>query len=227
MRAALSVVIPTLNVDAALPACLGALMEGLEAGVIRELVISDGGSGDATLRIADAAGAVIVRGAPSRGGQLRRGAKVAAGEWLLFLHADTDLPQGWSAAVSDHMACGGAAYFRLGFDAAGAMPTLVAGWANLRSRLFGLPYGDQGLLIPRALYDAVGGYPDIALMEDVAMARALRGRLSALPLRVRTSATKYQREGWVRRGARNLVLLLRYFAGADPTRLAARYRASK
>ncbi len=227
MRAALSVVIPTLNVDAALSACLGALMEGLEAGVIRELVISDGGSGDATLRIADAAGAVIVRGVPSRGGQLRRGAEVAAGEWLLFLHADTGLPQGWSAAVSDHMARGGAGYFRLGFDAAGVMPTLVAGWANLRSRLFGLPYGDQGLLIPRALYDAVGGYPDIALMEDVAMARALRGRLSALPLRVRTSAAKYQRDGWVRRGARNLVLLLRYFAGADPTRLAARYRASK
>ncbi|SHK95590.1 hypothetical protein SAMN05444414_10330 [Roseovarius marisflavi] len=227
MRAALSVVIPTLNADAALPACLGALIEGLEAGLIRELIISDGGSGDGTLRIADAAGAVIVQGAPSRGGQLRRGAKVASGAWLLFLHADTVLPVGWSAAVSDHVARGGAGYFRLGFDAGGGMARFVAGWANLRSWLFGLPYGDQGLLIPRDLYDAVGGYPDIALMEDVAMARALRGRLAPLPLRVRTSAAKYRREGWLRRGGRNLILLARYFLGAAPARLAARYRASK
>jgi len=227
MRAALSVVIPTLNADAALPACLAALIEGLEAGLIRELVISDGGSGDATLAIADAAGAVIVQGAPSRGGQLRRGAKVAAGEWLLFLHADTVLPAGWSGAVSDHMARGGAAYFRLGFDAGGGMAWFVAGWANLRSRLFRLPYGDQGLLISCTEYDAVGGYPDIALMEDVAMARALRGRLTALPLRVRTSAARYRRDGWLRRGGRNLILLCRYFLGADPARLAARYRASK
>lgn len=227
MRAALSVVIPTLNADAALPACLGALIEGLEAGLIRELIISDGGSGDGTLRIADEVGAVIVQGAPSRGGQLRRGAQVASGGWLLFLHADTVLPAGWPEAVSGHMARGGAAYFRLGFDAGGGMARFVAGWANLRSALFGLPYGDQGLLIPRELYDAVGGYPDMPLMEDVAMARALRGRLAALPLRVRTSAAKYRREGWLRRGGRNLMLLTRYFLGADPARLAARYRASK
>ncbi|MDT8328981.1 MAG: TIGR04283 family arsenosugar biosynthesis glycosyltransferase [Roseovarius sp.] len=227
MRAVLSVVIPTWNADLGLPTCLAALIEGLEVGLVRELIISDGGSGDGTLRIADEVGAVIVQGAPSRGGQLRRGAKVAAGEWLLFLHADTVLPVGWAKAVSDQMARGGAGYFRLGFDATGLMPMLVAGWANLRSRLFGLPYGDQGLLISRDLYDAVGGYRDMPLMEDVAMARALRGRLSALPLRVRTSAAKFAREGWLRRGGRNLILLARYFLGANPARLAARYRVSK
>ncbi|WP_300548275.1 TIGR04283 family arsenosugar biosynthesis glycosyltransferase [Roseovarius sp.] len=227
MRAVLSVVIPTLNADAALPACLAALIEGLEAGLIRELIISDGGSGDGTLRMADEAGAVIVQGAPSRGGQLRRGAHVASGEWLLFLHADTVLPVGWAGAVRDQIVRGGPAYFRLGFDATGLMPMLVAGWANLRSRLFGLPYGDQGLLISRADYDAAGGYRDIALMEDVAMARALKGRLAALPLRVCTSAARYQADGWFLRGMRNLALLARYFAGGDPARLAARYRASK
>jgi len=224
MRAALSVVIPTRNAGASLPVCLAALMEGLEAGVIRELVVTDGGSGDATVQIADAAGAVIVQGAATRGGQLRRGAQVAGGDWLLFLHADTVLPVGWAGAVSAQMALGGPAAFRLSFDATGVMPGMVAGWANLRSRVLGLPYGDQALLIARKEYEAVGGFADIPLMEDVAMARALKGGIALLPLAVTTSAARYRREGWLRRGARNLWTLIRYLCGADPVRLAEAYR---
>ncbi len=224
MRAKLSVVMPTLNAEAGLARSLPALAEGLEAGLIRELVISDGGSQDNTARVADAAGAVLVSGAASRGGQLRRGVQVAGGDWLMILHADSVLPPGWTAAVGAHMAASdGAAAFRLAFDARGAAPALVAGWANLRSRIFGLPYGDQGLVLPRSLYDAVGGYPDIPLMEDVAMARALKGRITLLPLAVTTSAARYRRDGWLRRGARNLLLLLRYLAGARPEDLARRY----
>ena len=165
MRAKLSVVIPTLNAAAALPACLSALMAGVETGLIRELVISDSGSQDATMAIAEEAGAVQVSGPPSRGGQLRRGAGAAGGDWLLFLHADSQLPDGWTDAVEAQMAAGRPACFRLKFDARGMAPALVAGWANLRSRLLGLPYGDQGLLISRADYDAIGGFPDIPLME--------------------------------------------------------------
>ncbi|MBC7132759.1 MAG: TIGR04283 family arsenosugar biosynthesis glycosyltransferase [Roseovarius sp.] len=224
MRAALSVVIPTLDAGRDLPACLGALFEGVRAGLIRELVVSDGGSSDDTCLMAEAAGAVIVTGAPSRGGQLRRGAAVAGGEWLLFVHADTVLPGGWADAVRAQMAQGGAAAFRLSFDARGLAPRVVAGWANLRSGLLGLPYGDQGLLISRAEHDRAGGYPDIPLMEDVALARALKGRITLLPLSVRTSAARFAREGWLRRGTRNLWLLLRYLCGADPVRLAERYR---
>jgi len=102
-------------------------------------------------------------------------------------------------------------------------PALVAGWANLRSRVFGLPYGDQGLLMARAQYTEVGGFQDIPLMEDVAMARALKGRIVLLPGAVRTSAARYARGGWLRRGGRNLLTLLRYFMGAKPEDLARRY----
>ena len=227
MRGELSIVIPTLEAGAALPACLEAMFEGLRAGLIREVIVSDGGSTDATIAIADAAGAVVVTGPPSRGGQLRRGAAAAGGAWLMVLHADTVLPEGWVGAVRAQMAHGGPAAFRLGFDAEGRAPRLVAGWANLRTQAFGLPYGDQALLVSRRAYEAAGGYPDIPLMEDVALARALRARrerIALLPLRVTTSAARYRRDGWLRRGARNLWLLARYLCGADPARLAARYR---
>ncbi|MEM9637743.1 MAG: glycosyltransferase, partial [Pseudomonadota bacterium] len=167
MRAPISVVIPTLNAEAHLGGCLTALMPGLEAGIIRELIVSDGGSEDATVSIAKAWGAEVVTGPPSRGGQLARGCNAAAGTWLLVLHADTQLRDGWVGPAILHLDTRQAGWFRLAFAQGGLAGRLVAGWANLRSR-FGLPYGDQGLLLPRALYADAGGYPDQPLMEDVA-----------------------------------------------------------
>ena len=228
MRAPLSVIIPTLNAGACLPACLGSLGAGLEAGIIRELVISDGGSSDETCAIADAAGAALIEGGVGRGKQVAQGVDAAQGAWLLVLHADTVLEDGWAGAVQAHMAKGPnrAGYFKLRFDANGVGAWWVACWANLRAAIFGLPYGDQGLLVSAELLQEKGGYPSLPLMEDVALARALRGHLDALPAIARTSAGKYETEGWARRGAKNLWLLLRYFGGADPAKLAQRYRLS-
>ncbi|MEX0339606.1 MAG: TIGR04283 family arsenosugar biosynthesis glycosyltransferase [Arenibacterium sp.] len=225
MTAQISIVIPTLNAEDSLADCLSALIEGLMAGLIRELIISDGGSTDKTAVIADEAGAVLIHGPASRGGQLRRGAAVARSDWLLVVHADTVLAPGWADAVAAHLKHGqGPACFRLKFRAQGLAPNIVAGWANLRTSLFDLPYGDQGLLVPRKLYDAAGGYPDQPLMEDVALVRALKPRPVLLPSIALTSAERYIRAGWLRRGARNLWTLMRYFSGADPQSLDRHYR---
>jgi hypothetical protein len=147
----------------------------------------------------------------------------------LILHADTHLSAHWVEAALRHMAEheGEAGYFRLVFRAAGIAPKLVAFGANVRSRVFGLPYGDQGLLVARSVLDSVGGVPDVALMEDVVLARALKGRLRMLEAEAQTSAARYLAEGWVRRVMRNLWTLARYLAGARPDALVRGYEARR
>lgn len=225
MRAKLSVIIPTFEAAADIGASSASLFEGLEAGLIRELIISDGGSTDAIEQIANDLGATFIQGSKGRGGQVSRGAAVAKGEWLLFLHADSQLAVGWSRIVSDHIAgaADNAACFQLQFRATGMGAHVTATWANMRTRFLNLPYGDQGLLISRTLYDSVGGYPDVALMEDVALARKLKGRIMLLNLAISTSAEKYQQQGWFIRGAKNLWTLARYLTGTSPETLARTY----
>ena len=228
MPAALSVIIPTLNSAATLGPTLACVHEAVEIGLLKELILADGGSSDGIEALADDVGAQLVRTAPGRGSQMAAGGAAARGGWLLFLHADTVLSAGWAGVAGAHMRTSDkTAYFRLAFDVDGFAPRRVAGWANLRSKAFGLPYGDQGLLIPAALYHRIGGYPAIPLMEDVAIVRALRGRLVALPATATTGARRYQQEGWFRRGGRNLVTLLLYFLGRSPEKLAARYGKSR
>lgn len=221
MRAPVSVVIPTINAAAQLPDCLLSLMEGLSSGLIREVIISDGGSTDVTKRIAEEAGAIWVEGKSSRGGQLHLGAEAASGDWLLFLHADSVLSPGWSKAAEAQLSGGSAGYGRLRFSEGGVAASFVAGWANLRSRLLGLPCCNQSLLIPVALYQQVGGFPDIPSMENVAMARALKGRLKPMDYTVTTAATYYKQGGWLRRVAREFWMLIRYLFRASPERRSA------
>ena len=230
MSAPLSIVIPTLNAAERIGPCLGALGEGLMCGLIHELIIADGGSGDAIGELADALGARLVTAPRGRGRQLAAGARAARGEWLLFLHADTVLPPGWAGVVRSHMDSGPqrAGYFALRFDTSTTMARLVAAWANLRSALFALPYGDQGLLVSRLLYRQAGGYRSIPLMEDVALVRRIgrrrRVRLGAVAV---TCAERYGADGWLRRGWRNLTTLALYFLGVAPERLARRYERSR
>ena len=226
MSAPISVIIPTRNAADQIGPTLAALVEGVGEGLIAEVILSDGGSGDDIAQIAEEVGAQFLTGEPGRGGQLARGAAAARAPWLLFLHADSVPGPGWTTPVSAHLGHPKhAGYFDLRFDSAAWQARALARWANLRSRLARLPYGDQGLLIARTLYDAAGGFADIPLMEDVALARALRTSLRPLDHPILTSPRRYEQEGWAARAVGNGWLLAQYLAGRDPSALARKYRS--
>jgi rSAM/selenodomain-associated transferase 2 len=224
----ISVVIPTLNAAAFLPACLGALAPGALAGLVKEVIISDGGSSDAVEAIAEDVGARFVHGPPGRAAQMIAGAKIARAPWLLFLHADTTLSDNWLEVAHRYMAPAdpsvSAAYFRFAFDDRSLAARHATFWVGLRCKLLALPYGDQGLLIGRDFYNMLGGYKPLPLMEDVDLVRRIgRAHLTMLPADAVTSAAKYRRDGYLRRSLANLALVARFYAGADPARLARRY----
>ncbi len=222
----ISVVIPTLNAAAYLQRSLPPLFDGVLGGVVREVIVTDGGSTDATAKIADAAGCVFIQGPAGRGAQLIAGAGMARSPWMLFLHADTALAHGWTEEVRGFIRChdGRAGYFRFCPDQDDHRARRLAFWVNLRCRVLALPYGDQGLLISRRLYDEVGGYAPHPLMEDVDLVRRLgRHRLAALRTAARTSVARHVRDGYGRRSAKNLWLLIQFLLGASPRDLARRY----
>jgi rSAM/selenodomain-associated transferase 2 len=218
-----SALIPTLNAAATLPATLAALR-----GSVAEIIISDGGSTDRTREIASEHGALVIPAARGRGVQLRAAAEAATQPWLLALHADTKPGPGWQAAIADFIARPAAAaqagYFRFTLNDPAPEARRLEAMVAWRCRWLGLPYGDQGLLIGRDFYRALGGYEAIPLMEDVALIRRIgRKRLVALPADFITSAEKWQRDGWYARSARNLFCLSLWFAGVAPERIAAFY----
>jgi rSAM/selenodomain-associated transferase 2 len=215
----ITVIIPTLNAEAGLGQCLTALIPAVVDGLVREVIIIDGGSTDRTLSIADQAGCEVVQVLPpSRGRQLMAGAERARHPWLLFLHADTILDEGWQREVGtfvDRVDAGqrppAAAAFSFAMDDLGFRPRLIEAGVAMRCMFLRLPYGDQGLLLPRSLYLARGGYRDMPLMEDVDLIRRLpRGERVILRTRAVTSAIRYKRDGYLKRVARNLSCLALY-----------------
>lgn len=230
----LSVIIPALDESEAIPDLLSDLT-ALSALVPTEIIVVDGGSADATRALALAAGATVVPSETGRGVQLRSGANAARGEWLFFIHSDSRLggraideaARFISSATSSEFA-----HFALEYEGRGPFLRAIEIGQRLRERLFGLVYGDQGLLVSRSLYDESGGYPTWPIMEDVGLVDQLHraGRRTALGATIRTSPRRYQEEGAIRAWLRNLVLISRFRLGAAPEKLVKHYaprRATK
>lgn len=219
MPAPISIIIPTLNSETDLYKTLGSLFEGIENELIRELIISDGGSTDKTKSIAHEVGAVLIEGSCGRGLQISKGVDKSRSDWILILHADTSLSLDWSVNLLQKIDRNFAYHFKLKFKSKSLFARILEYWVQIRSKFLGLPYGDQGLLIHRDLLNTLGGFPKIPLMEDIALARKLKSETKSLEILAYTSAEKYHKNGWFRQSVLNFFLLIQYLLGKDPHQL--------
>ena len=222
----LSIIVPVLNEARVLPALLERLLPLLRHGC--EVIIADGGSEDGSAAIAACAGFTVVRAPRGRALQMNAGAAHAGGAALLFLHADTQLPDGACAVVAEALSGETCCWGRFDVCIAGRpwMLRLVARMMNLRSRLTGIATGDQAMFVTRAAFEAAGGFPEQPLMEDIELSKRLRAisRPACVRRCVITSGRRWETRGvW-----RTIFLMWRlrwaYWRGADAAGLAERYR---
>ncbi len=221
----LSIIVPTLDEAAGIAACLGRLRPLRERGV--EVVVADGGSTDGTAALAVPLADRVVAAPRGRAAQMNAGAAASRGDTLLFLHADTRLPDDADRLVLEGLAASGRQWgrFDVAIEGRPAMLRVVAACMNARSRLTGIATGDQAIFVRRAAFDSAGGFPAIALMEDIALSKALKRTGPPLCLRSRalTSGRRWERHGTLATILLMWRLRLAYFLGADPARLAKRY----
>lgn len=219
----LSVIIPTLNEAQHL---LETISTAVSADT--EILVSDGGSSDTTRKIAGSLGARIICGQPGRAGQQNRGAAVAGGEVLLFLHADTRLPDNYANHIFEIMMDRGTILgaFQFQTDLNTSAMRWIAALTNLRAKWFKLPYGDQGLFVRKADFERTGGFPDVAIAEDLYWVRRMArfGRVTIAPAAAVTSGRRWQALGPTRTTMTNTIIALGCLAGIAPQRLAPLYR---
>lgn len=222
----LSIVIPTLNEAAGVVGALEALQPLRAAG--HEVVVIDGGSDDGTPDLAAPLADRVANAPRGRAAQMNAGARIAGGDVLLFLHADTRLPARADRVVLDGLAGSGRAWGRFDVRIDGRHPLLrlVSALMNGRSRWTGIATGDQAVFVRRDAFAAVGGFPPVPLMEDVALSAALKrvSRPLCLHERVTTSGRRWESHGVVRTIVLMWWLRMRYFLGTSPERLAEIYR---
>ncbi|MHC4178097.1 MAG: TIGR04283 family arsenosugar biosynthesis glycosyltransferase [Planctomycetota bacterium] len=222
----ISVIIPTLNEAA----CLAETLRPLQSASDVEIIVADAGSVDETAKVAEAHGAVVLRAASGRGRQMNAAAAAATGAFLLFLHADTRLPEHFDDHVRRVLGRPGviAGAFRLRIDAAGRWLRLIERVANLRARYLPMPYGDQAMFLRRDAFQSVGGFPELPIMEDYELVRRLRrrGRIELADALAVASARRWQTLGPWRTTWLNQIIVLGYHLGVSPERLARWYRAT-
>jgi rSAM/selenodomain-associated transferase 2 len=222
----ISIIIPALNEAGGIRAALEALQPLRARG--HEVVVVDGGSTDGTPELARPLADQVIASPRGRARQQNAGAAVARGGVLLFLHADTLLPADADVLVRDGLRAAGRGWGRFDVRLTGAHPLLrvIERMMGIRSRLSGIATGDQAIFVRRDWFARAGGFPDIPLMEDVALSGSLRrmGPPVCLRARVATSSRRWEERGVWRTMALMWRLRLEYALGADPARLAERYR---
>ncbi|MBI3399577.1 MAG: TIGR04283 family arsenosugar biosynthesis glycosyltransferase [Deltaproteobacteria bacterium] len=218
-----SVIIPTLNEESVLEHTLKSIGQGVE------IIVVDAGSNNSTIRTANKFTDKIVMSEKGRGIQMDNGARMASGDVLLFLHADTRLPDGWRERVADALkddrVIGGG--FRLKIDSSRFCFRMIEAMVNLRSRYLGLIYGDQAIFVRRDVFMAAGGFLGLPLMEDVDLIARLKkqGKVVLLDAKVITSSRQWERKGVLRTTLRNWMFLSLYYLGVSPERLYKKYYA--
>jgi rSAM/selenodomain-associated transferase 2 len=219
----LSVIVPTLDEASVIAVTLAAA----RVPGCGELIVVDGGSSDDTLAIARRLADRVLSAPRGRAAQMNAGARAAGGDVLLFLHADTRLPADYSGAIARALADEGVigGRFDVRLDAPGLAYRVLERAISARSRHTRVATGDQAMFVRRETFARVGGFPLLPLMEDLALARALKrvGRVACLRETVLTSARRWQRHGVVRTVLLMWTLRLAYYAGISPTRLARVY----
>jgi rSAM/selenodomain-associated transferase 2 len=219
----ISVIIPALNEEAALPLTLARLMSEKP----HEIIVVDGGSTDGTVPIAEQRGVRVVLGSRGRASQMNAGAAAATGDAFLFLHADCSLQPGSIVAAQRSLARRGvsAGCFKMHVPLPHPLYRSIAWCATARVRLFGIAYGDQGIFVRRDIFQRVGGFPQLKLMEDVWFSLKLRrvGRITVADRRIDVSPRRWQSQGIIRQTIRNWLLTALAAVGVHPNRLARMY----
>ena len=226
----ISVIIPTLNEEG----CLKKTLESIDRGA--EIIVVDGGSSDFTREIAGGFTDKVIFSERGRGAQMDRGAREASGDILLFLHADTSLPENWRGCIENvllgtdfksvpTLVVGGG--FSLKIDSKGFSFRLIEAVANIRAKYLGLIYGDQAIFVRRDAFFSAGGFMGLPLMEDVDFIRRIRkkGKVLLLNADVSTSSRQWQKKGILKTTIGNLFFLSLYYAGVSPQRLYRLYYA--
>jgi rSAM/selenodomain-associated transferase 2 len=225
----ISVIVPVLREEAGINRIIAHIRAIASAGT--EIIIADGDPAGSTLAVISDASVIKVQSPKGRGIQQNQGAAEAAGEILLFLHADTELPHQAFTRIAEAMSHGpsAAGAFDLGIASQRLAFRIIERISSLRSRLTRIPYGDQAIFIRKSVFDAIGGFREFPVMEDVALMRDLKRR--AYPIvfiddRVSTSPRRWERDGIIRCTLRNWLLISLYLLGVSPERLARFYRAA-
>ena len=220
----ISIIIPVLNEANTINAVLARILGTSNL----EVIVVDGGSQDETVALAQSVGVKVISATGGRANQMNAGAAVATGSILLFLHADTHLPPAFDTFIRQVLQNTGviAGAFELRIDAELWGIRLIEKMVNLRSRFLSLPYGDQAIFLKASIFKEIGGFPNLSIMEDFELMRRLKryGKIVIAPASVVTSGRRWQKLGVVRTTLINQLIIIGYFLGVPPAKLARWYR---